>query len=117
MAAHEYKPTLRKATRSHLRMQSTSSTRHEMWHCYVAPSTNKLCDATTSATCTLVSSTSQGSTQARTTLGGAVHRPPGAPTQNIQDPIRGRMSRLQCVEHRTPMAILSMSNCSNLIHR
>jgi hypothetical protein len=42
-----------------LRMRSTSSTRREMWHYCVAPSTSKPCDATTSATCDLASSTSE----------------------------------------------------------
>jgi hypothetical protein len=56
---HEYEPTPRKATRSRLRMRSTSSMKREMWHSYVVPSTNKPYDATTSATCTLVSSKSE----------------------------------------------------------
>jgi hypothetical protein len=42
-----------------LKMQSTTSTRHEMWRSFAAPSTNKLYDATTSAMCALVSSTSE----------------------------------------------------------
>jgi hypothetical protein len=56
---HEYEPTPRKATRSHLRTRSTSSMRRETWHSYVVPSTNKPYDATTSAMCALASSKSE----------------------------------------------------------
>jgi hypothetical protein len=40
------------------RTRSTSSTRRVMWYCYTQPSTNKPCDATTSATCAPASSKS-----------------------------------------------------------
>jgi hypothetical protein len=57
MAAHKYEPTPRKATRLRLRIRSTSLMKRKMWRCYIAPSTNKLCDAIMSATCVLASST------------------------------------------------------------
>jgi hypothetical protein len=46
-----------------------------------------------------MSSRQQGQTQVITTLGGAVHHPRGAPNRDIQDPVRGRESRLQRVEN------------------
>jgi hypothetical protein len=50
-------------------------------------------------------------------LGRGCSSSTGAPTLNIQDLIRGRTSRLQRVEHRTPGAILPLSKCLNLIHQ
>jgi hypothetical protein len=59
----------------------------------------------------------QGPPQALTTVGGAVHRRPSAPTRNIQDPIRGQASRLQRMERGAHAAILPLSNCLNLINK
>jgi hypothetical protein len=67
--------------------------------------------------CTPTSSRQQGQAQAITTLGGAVHHPRGALTRDIQDPVRGWDGRLQRMEHRTPALVLSLSNCSNLVHQ
>jgi hypothetical protein len=67
--------------------------------------------------CTSTSSRQQGQAQAITTLGGAVHHPRGALTRDLQDPVRGQEGRLQRVEHRTPAPVLSLSNCSNLVHQ
>jgi hypothetical protein len=59
----------------------------------------------------------QGRAQAIATFGGAIHHPRGAPTWDIQDPVRGREGRLQLMEHRTPAPVLSLSKCSNLVHQ
>jgi hypothetical protein len=59
----------------------------------------------------------KGQAQVITTLGGVVHHPRSAPTQDIQDPVRGQEGRLQRMEHRAPAPVLSLSNCSNLVHK
>jgi hypothetical protein len=58
-AVHGYEPTPRKATKLCSRTWSTNATRRGMWHCCAAPSTSRPYDATTSATCTPASSTSE----------------------------------------------------------
>jgi hypothetical protein len=65
--------------------------------------------------CASTSSWQQGQAQVITTLGGAVHHPRGALTRDLQDPVRGPEGRLQRLEHRTSVPVLS--NCSNLIRQ
>jgi hypothetical protein len=59
----------------------------------------------------------QGQAQVITTLGGAIPHPRSAPTQDIQDPVRGWEGHLQRMEHRAHTPILSLSNYSNLVHQ
>jgi hypothetical protein len=102
-----------------LRMRSTSSMKREMWRCYVAPSTNKLCDAIMSATCVFASSTSEtwssdGSKAARIGTSsrylGRGHSLSMRFSDQEQDPIRKWEGHLQCMEHRTPTLVLPLSN-------
>jgi hypothetical protein len=126
-AAHKCEHTPRKATRPRSRMQSTNSTRRGTWCCCVAPSTSKSCDATTSTTCTLASSTSGtwSSDEFRAARTGTSYHRLG----------RGRSSSTKCSDPEltrfstgtrgsSPMhgtsntyAVSSLSNCSNLIHQ
>jgi hypothetical protein len=67
--------------------------------------------------CTPMSSWKQGHAQVITTLGGAIHHSRSTPTWDIQDPVRGWEGRLQHMEHRAPVPVLSLSNCSKLVYQ
>jgi hypothetical protein len=125
-AVHGYEPTPRKSTKLRLRTLSTNSTRRGMWHYCTAPSTSRPCYATTSATCVPASSMSKilysNEFKAARTSTSYHHLGRGrSSSTKCSDPGHTRSSmrtggRLQRKEHRAPPPILSLSNCSDLVH-
>jgi hypothetical protein len=108
-------------------MRSTNSTRRGMWCSFTTPSSSRTCDATTSATCVLTSSTSE-------TLSSDEFKAARTCTSYLHL-ARGRSSSTKCFDmgltssntrmggsspmHQTlsTCARLSLSNCTNLVHQ